>query len=357
MSILKNFDWKLNFALVFIMAASLASLASTAPEYFWRQLLWQAIGIGLTVFLSVFDWRAFINYKGVILGIYALSVALLIITFFAAPVVRGIRGWIFIGPVQFQIAELMKLSLIILYANFFSRRHVSIARISNLLISFAYFLVPGVLIALQPDFGSALVLFCLWFGFLLVSGIKWRHLAVSAVVFAAIGTFLWTNVLADYQKQRITGLFRPERDPLGISYSAIQAKIAIGSAGTFGKGFGQGTQTQLGFLTEGQTDFIFSAFIEEWGILAGVLLLTAFFLMVFRILKIGLNAGGNFGQLVCLGAAILFTVQFLLNVGSNLGLTPVIGVTFPFLSYGGSSVLTSFALIGIIQAVNLRRSL
>ena len=144
-------------------------------------------------------------------------------------------------------------------------------------------------------------------------------------------------------------------DPLGINYNVIQSKIAIGSAGFFGKGFGQGSQVQLGFLPEAQTDFIFAAFTEEWGMIAGIFLLVAFAVMVFRIIKIGLAADNNFSRFVCLGTVVLLIVQFVLNTGSNLGLTPVIGVTFPFLSYGGSSLLTNFILIGIIQSVFIRR--
>lgn len=148
----------------------------------------------------------------------------------------------------------------------------------------------------------------------------------------------------------------PGRDPLGISYNVIQAKTAIGSGGFLGKGFGQGTQSQLGFLPEKQTDFIFSAIVEEWGLLGGSLVLIIFAYMVFRIIGIGFKSQNNFGRLVCLGTAILFISQFALNVGSNIGFTPVIGVTFPFLSYGGSSLLIDMVLLGIIQSVFIRRT-
>lgn len=356
-SVLKNFDWKLNLAVFILMIASLLSLSSTGSEFFWKQIMWYGVGLLAAYFFFSFDWRAFINYKGVIFGIYIAIILLLLATYFFAPTVRGIRGWLTIGQFQFQVAELAKLSLIILYASFFSRHHVSIARTSNIIKSFLYFLIPGFLIAIQPDFGSALILFALWFGFLLVCGIKWRHLAAAMILFAVVGGVLWSYIFADYQKERIVGLFYPESDPLGVNYSTIQAKIAVGSAGFFGKGFKQGTQSQLGFLTEPQTDFIFSAFAEEWGIFGIIVLIVAFLVMIFSILKIGLLSSGNFGQFICLGTAILFSTQFLLNVGSNIGLTPVIGVTFPFLSYGGSSVLTNFALIGIIQSINFRRSL
>ncbi|MBI5079063.1 FtsW/RodA/SpoVE family cell cycle protein, partial [Candidatus Wolfebacteria bacterium] len=207
----------------------------------------------------------------------------------------------------------------------------------------------------QPDLGSALILFFIWFGFLFVSGISWRHLIVFSLIFLIAGTAMWAGFLKDYQKERIIGLFSPGRDPLGVNYNVIQAKIAIGSAGFFGKGFSQGTQTQLGFLPEAQTDFIFAAVIEEFGLAAGFLAIAAFAVLIFRIIKIGFNSDNNFSRFFCLGTSILFCAQFILNVGSNIGLTPVIGVTFPFLSYGGSSLLTNLILVGIIQSIAVNR--
>ena len=166
---------------------------------------------------------------------------------------------------------------------------------------------------------------------------------------------MWQSVLQDYQKERIVGVFFSERDVLGINYSVIQSKIAIGSAGFFGKGFNQGTQIQLGFLPEAQTDFIFAALIEEWGIFGGMLIIAAFMFLILRIITIGMETDNNFNRFLCLGTVVLFGVQFVLNVGSNLGLTPVIGVTFPFLSYGGSSILINLILIGIIQSIATRK--
>jgi len=357
MTFLKQFDWKLNLAVLFLMAAGLTSLLSTAPSLFYKQLLWIVFGFVLIFLIIRFDWRPYINYRGVIFGLYFLSILLLIATYFLAPTIRGTRGWLPLGPFSLQVSEFTKLVLIIFFAHFFSRKHIGIGRVSFLITSFIYFLIPGFFIALQPDFGSVLILFCLWFGFLLVSGIKYRHLIIALIIFSILGIIVWQGILKDYQKERILGFFFPVRDPLGINYSVIQSKIAIGSAGLFGKGFQQGTQAQLGFLPEAQTDFIFAAFIEEWGLLMGLMIILVFAALILRIIKIGLNADNNFNRFICLGTAILLTVQFIFNVGSNLGLTPVIGVTFPFLSYGGSSLLTNLILIGMIQAIFVRRSL
>lgn len=352
-SYFKNLDWKLNFAVLFLMAASLVSLYGSRPELFYKQLLFWAIGLVFVFFIIRFDWRPFINHRGVILGIYFIIAALLVITLFA-PAIRGTRGWLILGPFQLQPSEFAKLALIVLYAVFFSRRHISIARTSNLFVSFIYFFIPAFLVVIQPDFGSALILFFIWFGFLLISGIRWRHLALMLIIFSIAGFLIWHGVLKDYQKERIFGVFFPNWDALGINYNVIQSKIAIGSAGFFGKGFGQGTQSHLGFLPEARTDFIFAAIVEEWGLLTGLFLIAAFAILVFETIKIGFNANNNFSRFVCLGAAILFVFHLILNLGSNLGLTPVIGVAFPFLSYGGSSLLTNLILIGIIQSIKIR---
>jgi rod shape determining protein RodA len=353
---LKSLDWKLNGAVLFLIAASLTSLSNAAPALFYKQLIWLVIGLAAAFFMVWFDWRPFINYRGAIFGLYAFLILLLILTYFLAPPIRGTKGWLVFGNFQFQVSELAKLVLIIVFAYFFSRQHIGINKLSNLAVSFVYFLIPAFFVAIQPDFGSVIILFCLWLGFLLVSGIKLRYLLAVLLIFSILGIIVWQSVLKDYQKDRIFGFFFPSRDPLGINYSAIQAKIAIGSAGWFGKGFGQGTQVQLGFLPDAQTDFIFAAFIEEWGILVGFLLVLIFTFLILRIIKIGLEVDNNFSRLICLGATVLFIIQFFLNTGSNLGLTPVIGVTFPFLSYGGSSLLTNLILLGIIQAVFMRRS-
>jgi len=355
-SLVRQLDWKLNFAVLFLIAAGLITLLSSQPDLFWKQLIFVVAGIIAAASFIFFNWQSYANYRGVVFWFYVVSILLLIIAGFFAPSIRGTKGWLVFGDIHFQVSEFAKLALIVVFAKFFSRKNIGIAKFSNLFGSFLYFCVPAGLVALQPDFGSALVLFCIWFGFLLVSGIKYRHLILAVIIFSILGGMIWNTVLEGYQKDRIMGFLFPDRDPLGVNYNVIQAKIAIGSAGLFGKGFGQGSQVQLGFLPEASTDFIFSAFTEEWGILAGLLLIFVFAFLILRIIKIGLDADNNFGRFICLGTAILFVVQFIFNIGSNLGLTPVIGVTFPFLSYGGSSLLTNLIFVGIIQSVFMRRS-
>lgn len=352
---LKKIDWGLATSVLLLIAIGLASLASSSSELLGKQILWVVLGLIVAFGLIQIDLRSFFSHRNVIFGMYFLVLGLLVITYLFAPEIKGNRAWLAIGSFQFQPSELAKVALIFVLAYFFSKSHIFIGRWKTIFRSFVYFALPAGLIAMQPDIGSASILFLVWFGFVLVSGIPLKRLAVAAIFFALAFVVMWTSVLKDYQKDRIVGVFQPERDPLGVNYSVIQAKIAIGDGGWFGRGFGQGTQVQLGFLPEAQNDFIFAAIAEEGGIVASAILLGAFLWMTLRILKIGLFIDGNFYKLVCLGSVILFCGQFILHVGSNLGLLPVIGVTLPFVSYGGSSIIVNLILIGVIESVYVRK--
>lgn len=354
--ILKRQDWWLYAAVLFLIIAGLLVSVSISRALFWQQIIWLAIGIITAVIISLIDWRPLITYRWLILLVYLLSVGLLAIVSFIAPPIRHVRSWLVLGPVQFQVSEFAKVALIILLAYFFSRRHVGIAHFKNLIPSFIYLAVPAFFILRQPDLGSAMILFCIWAGFLLVSGIPWRHLLVGVGVLIIGGVLAWSSFLRPYQKERIVAFLNPAYDPLGVNYGVIQSKIAIGSAGFFGKGFEQGTQLQLGFLPEAQADFVVAAFIEEWGLSGGLLVVAAFGFLLLRIIRIGFYSQNNFFRLLCLGTAVMFLAQFIFNIGSALGLLPVVGVTFPFLSYGGSSLLMNMVLIGIIESVAARTS-
>jgi len=216
------------------------------------------------------------------------------------------------------------------------------------------FAIPAGLVAMQPDLGSGFILATIWFGFLLFAGLPLRRILLALLIFLVVGVYGWSNVLKDYQRERITNVFYPERNVLGLNYSVNQSKIAIGSAGFWGKGYGQGTQTQLGFLTEPASDFVLAAFIEEWGIAGGLLLLAAFVFLELWIIRVGLVADRNFETFVCIGVASMFAMQFLVNVGSTLGIMPVVGLTFPFVSYGGSSLVANFVLIAIVNSIRMR---
>ena len=335
----------------FLVFSSLVVLSSISSQVFLFQSIWVLFSAIIFFIFFFIDWRSIFNYRWMIFGIYVFSLALLVVTHFKGILVNNTRSWLSLGSFTFQPVELVKVSLILIFAGFFSRRHVSVARWKNIFTSFIYFAIPAALVAVQPDFGSLLILFGIWFGFLLVSGLPLKRILLAILIFSVVGIFMWTSVLKNYQRDRIVAVFYPEKNLLGINYSVNQAKIAIGSAGFFGKGYGQGSQTQLGFLTTPDTDFIFAALVEEWGWLVGVLILSAFIYIIFRILKIASLADQNFEKFICVGVAVTLSWQFFLNIGSVLGISPVIGVTFPFLSHGGSSLLTSSFLIAIINSI------
>jgi len=349
-SLFRRQDWWLNSAIFALLGLSLLMLSSIGGGPFKQQLVWLPLGVILIFLFAQIDWRALSSYRWIIFGIYLFSLVLLAMTYFFAPVIRNTRSWLVIGPFQFQVSELVKVAIIIFFAYYFSKRHIGIAHFSNIFRSFVYVAIPAIFVFLQPDMGTMMVLIGLWVGFLLVSGLRLKHIAIGLLLLMVTVGVSWNTVLKDYQRERIIGLFQPNYDPLGVNYSTIQSKIAIGSAGFFGKGYKQGTQVQLGFLPEAETDFIFSAFIEEWGLLGGLVVLSLFFFMIARIVQVGVRAENNFSRFVCLGTALMFLIQFVINVGSALGLLPVIGLTFPFFSYGGSSVLVNSMLVGIVQS-------
>jgi len=337
-----------------ILVAGLTVLSSISRELFLLQLLWAVLGFSFVILFWFFDWRTFLNYRWLVIGCYLLSIALLILAYAAGPVIRNTRSWIVIGPIQFQPVEFAKVALILLFAQYFSRRHFAIARWKHILTSFFYFILPATLVALQPDLGSVSVLFGIWFGFLLISGLPLQRIFIVSLVFVLAAVLMWQFVLRDYQRARIIAVFYPEWDVQGINYSLTQSKIAIGSAGFWGKGYGQGSQTQLGFLTEPASDFIFSALIEEWGWIGGALVIFLITFLLRNILKTGLVADQNFEKFICIGTVITFAWQFFINVGSATGILPVVGVTFPFLSYGGSSLITNFFLLAIVNAIAVK---
>ncbi|MFH1188627.1 MAG: rod shape-determining protein RodA [bacterium] len=345
---LKDYDWQFAGSAAVLLGAGLLVLASSNQSLFYKQLVWIALAISIFCSLSFVNIRSLLRYRWIILGMYLVTLLIVVLTTFFAPIVAGTRSWLVLGPIHIQPSEFMKIALILLLAKFFSRRHVTIAHWSTIIVSAVYAAIPGALILIQPDLGTALVIFGIWFGYLLVSELPLKRVVVFAVIFLIIGLIGWYNIMEPYQKERIKALFNPNYDPLGVNYSVIQSRIAIGSGGFLGKGFGQGTQLQLGFLPESQTDFIFSAFVEEWGFLGGCIVIGAFVLFIHRILSHGLKNSDNIIRLVCLGTAIMLIIHFVINLGSVLGLLPVIGVSLPLMSYGGSNLLTVAILIGII---------
>ena len=279
---LRKLDWVLIVVTLLLVGIGLLSIYSSSLGKgdflnFKKQVIFFGIGIFLMIFLSFFDWRLLREDPHLILILYFLCLASLVGLFFFAPEIRGTKSWYKLGPVSIDPIEFTKIVLIILLAKYFSTRHIEMYRIAHILISGLYVLIPSILVFRQPDLGSVLILISLWLGVLILSGIKIRHFLILVLVFLLIFIFSWKTLLKNYQKERILSFIWPQiSDPLKIGWNQRQAKIAIGSGGIFGQGIGRGSQTQLGFLPEPQTDFIFAAIAEETGLI-GVSILLFFF--------------------------------------------------------------------------------
>lgn len=310
------------------------------------------IGILAMVLLSFFDWRVFRESSAAILILYFLSLLALAGVYWFGTDVRGVRIWYKLGPVSLDPIELVKPALLILLAKYFSSRHVAMYQIRHILLSGFYVLLPVSLIFFQPNLGACLVILAFWVGILVVAGIKLRHFLILILCFAVTFAAGWVFFLKDYQKARIMSFLVPY-DPLGISWSQNQAKVAVGTGGWLGAGIGQGSQTQYGFLSEPQTDFIFSAIAEEMGLAGIAALLLLYLFVVWRVTLVAITAQDNFSRLFSSGVAIFLVAEALIHIGMNIGFLPIIGLPLPFVSYGGSSLIATLAVLGIVQAMKI----
>ncbi len=351
-----NIDWIL---LVFVLAISfLGLLTMTSFEsgdiYFKKQFLWLCVSVVAFFVLSLIDYR-FLKKTKVVILIFIASVFVLLVLSIIGHTAKGAQSWFSIGGMSFQPSDPIKIALIILLAKYFSRRHVEIANIRHILVSGFYAFIICILVFFQPDFGSALIIFLIWFGMTLVSGISKKHLLIVFFIGAVAFSGLWVYVLKDYQKNRIVNFIHPLADIRGSGYNAYQATIAVGSGQLLGKGIGYGTQSKLQFLPEYKTDFIFAAFAEEWGFLGVSILFLFFAIFIWRIFVNAYHGATNFEILFGLGLAVMFMSHFLINVGMCLGLMPVTGINFPFMSYGGTNILSSFVGLAILMGMRKYR--
>ncbi len=352
----KKLDWILIITAILLVGIGLLSIYSSSLGKgdflnFKKQIIFFGGGFFLMLILSFFDWRELRENPYLILIFYLLCLFGLAGLFFFAPEIRGVKSWYKLGPVSLDPIEFTKIILIILLAKYFSMRHIEMYRVRHILLSGAYILLPVILIFLQPDLGQVLILIALWVGILIISGIKLRHFLILALCGLLILILSWSFLLKDYQKERVLSFLTPGIDPLGVSWSQNQAKIAIGSGGIFGQGLGQGSQTQYGFLPEPQTDFIFAATAEETGLIGISVLLFLFSILIWRVIKIAISSQTNFPRLFAAGFSVLLISQIFIHIGMNLGMVPVIGISLPLISYGGSSLIATFIGLGILESI------
>lgn len=350
-----KFDWTLLFSALIILGVSLLSLYSlsvgSGADHFLKQLLFSVVGIAVMAFVATLDYRH-IARQSTFLYFGTLLVLALVLVF--GKTVNGTAGWLSFGAFQIQPVEIAKLTLIIFLASFITEKKSELGEWTRLIASLVLSAVMILLVLKQPDLGSSLVLAAIWTGMILASGLRFKHLAVLAILGALLAGAGWFT-LADYQKDRIDTFLHPERDPRGSGYNVLQAMVAVGSGGLAGKGVGHGSQSQLNFLPEKHTDFIFAVVSEELGLIGAWIIIFAYAVLLYRVKRIGDTASDNFGYLVAVGVLVMLFAQIAVNLGMNVGLVPVTGLPAPLLSYGGSSLLSVFLALGLLLSVYHRK--
>ena len=352
--------WQMSWSLIFwiccIFAFGFAMLYSAANGSFqpWAapQLVRFTVGLGMVMVLAVIDVRLILRYAYVF---YAIVFVLLVVVDLKGFVGGGAQRWIDLGVFQLQPSELMKPAIVLALARYFHGVNMEeIGQPSALLIPILMVAAPVALVIVQPDLGTALLIIMGSGIVLFMAGVRiWKFMALGGLALAAI-PLIWP-MLHDYQKDRVRTLLDPERDPLGTGYHILQSKIALGSGGLFGKGFMAGTQSHLNFLPERQTDFIFTMLAEELGMIGGLVLLGLYVILLIYGYAIAFRCRHQFGRLVAIGITTGFFLYFFINIAMVMGMIPVVGVTLPFISYGGTSLLTLMLCVGLLMNIHVHR--
>lgn len=361
---MRGFDWPLLGAVIALSLVSLYSLAAAtqndvagSPDYYViRQGIFIALGLALLLGLSRVDYTRFREYRT---QIYALLLVSNVAVLVLGTVSRGSRSWIDIGFFRVQPSEIGKVLMIIVLAGFVSDRLRDRSASGSIVLPvIGLVFLPFALVFLQPDLGTALVYGAITLAILFIAGIPWQQMtAILAVLIVSVTGVLWAapavgvNVLQEYQVARLTSFIDPDADLAGYGYQQNQAQIAIGAGQRVGRGVDASTQTQLSFLPEDRTDFIFAVIGESYGFAGAALVLTLYALLLWRALRILASARDQFGALIATGVVAMLMFQLFQNVGMNVGIMPITGVTLPLLSYGGASMLATFIALGLLQSV------
>lgn len=354
--ILRGMDWWLIGAVVLLMGSGLILIDSATNSsagsawYVERQFTFMLVATSLAAFSLKFDYRVLKNYAR---NLYIANILLLVSVMAFGVTALGAQRWLQIGPISFQPSEFAKVFLIICLAAFMEKRIEWLETFKDYLPVFAYIFLPFILVMKQPDLGTSLTFIAILLGMIFVSGFKYNWFAKLGVLFVALLPAFWM-ILKDYQKNRIRVFLDPELDPFGSGYHVIQSKIAIGSGGFLGKGWLEGTQSQLNFLPENHTDFIFAVVGEEFGFIGCLFIILLYMVIIWRAITIALNAEDDFGTLLAVGVASMFMFHIVVNIGMTAGIMPVTGVPLPFLSYGVSSLTTNMALVALLENIKVR---
>ncbi len=325
----------------------LTSLASPVA----KQGLFAVVGIAVMMGVSRVDYHRFVHFAWLL---YGLSIVALVALFVLGSTAYGSTRWFDLGPVQVQPSEFAKVAAILCLARFFSEHGGDARDLRALLLSLAIVAPLAGLVFIQPDLGTSIVFGGIWLGIVVIAGANRSHLLVMAAVFVAVLPFAWTFAIADYQVERVAVLVDPEEDPLDSGYNVLQSQIALGSGQLFGKGYMQGDQTQLEYLKVATKDFIFSLLGEEFGFVGAMAIFGLFIVLLMRGVRAAQLAGDTTGQLIAVGITMLILMQTFINVAVNVSLFPVTGIPLPFVSQGGSSLVSLFASLGLLQSIVMR---
>lgn len=358
--LLRNLDLSLIMVTFAIIATSLVIIGSathintSSEDRYWfvqRQGMFALANCFLIFIMLHFDYKSIGRFANML---YGINLIMLIAVMAVGQSALGAQRWIQIGPINLQPSEFSKLIMIIALANLLDKKWGKLNTFREIIPVFLYIALPFLLVLKQPDLGTSLVFLAILFGMIFVAGISIKHLMLIFASGAAIMPIFW-HFLKDYQKKRLTVFIDPNVDPLGSGYHIIQSKIAIGSGMLFGKGLFGGTQSQLNFLPENHTDFIFAVIGEELGFIGAVIILMLYFILLYRGIKIASTAPDNFGTLLAAGITTMLTFHVLVNVGMTAGIMPVTGIPLPLMSYGVSSLTTNMLSVGILLNIYMRR--
>ena len=319
---------------------------------FLRALMWTAIAVAVFLVATSFDYHWLKTFAW---PLYAIQLGLLVITLAIGGGVGGTSRWVSIFGLQFQFSELAKVLMIVVLANYLGSRIGRLGSLWSMLGAGILAGPPFVLVLMQPDLGTALVFGAILVGTVFMSGASLRWIGAGAVAAIAAFPFVWTYILADYQKARLTAFLNPLADIQGTGYQLYQAQLAVGSGGWFGKGLTNGTQNALGLLPVQDTDFVFAILAEELGFIGAIVVLSLYVALIWRVLTAGWRSKDPFGTIFACGVASMLLFQMFVNVGMVIGIMPITGIPLPFISHGGASLISIALALGILQSINVRQ--
>ena len=355
---IRDLDWPLIVVTMVICAMGVLQIYSATrdtvwDDTWWKQALWVVAGLFLMWIVSQIDYHTLLGQAFIF---YFLSLASLFAVLFIGTTKFGGRRWIGYGSFRLQISEFVKTVIVLLVTRYLMELKTERVEGRDLLKLGALVMAPMLLVMKQPDLGTALTYLPILAVGVVLAGLRWQYIAVVGVILVLVLPLGWHFALKDYQKARLVTFLDPEEDPRGSGYQVIQSKIAVGAGGMWGRGVTKGTQTQLRFLPVPHTDFIFSAFAEEHGFVGVVVMLGLYFLLLMQIVQNAQMAPDRAGMYICMGVCALLLFHVLVNIGMVVGRMPVTGIPLPLMSYGGSSILSFFLMLGLVNSVRLWRS-